>query len=64
MVIDWQDTAAVLMVAVAAAWLARGAWRRLRRRGAAGCPSCSGCAAERGETATPELLEIQPPEKS
>ena len=41
MVIDWQDLAALIMVAAAAAWLARGIWRWLWRR-LPGCPSCTG----------------------
>jgi hypothetical protein len=57
MVIDWQDSAAMIAVAGAAVWLARGIWRWLRRKAAAGCTSCSGC----GGTGGPKLVEIQPP---
>jgi hypothetical protein len=63
MVIDWQDLAALTMVAAATAWLARGIWRWLRRRGAAGCPSCTGCA-DHGASEAAKLIEIQPVEKS
>jgi hypothetical protein len=58
MVIDWQDIAVTVVVAAATFWLTRGIWRWLRRRGAAGCTSCSGCASH----AAPEaggLVEIE-----
>ena len=32
MVSDWQDIAALIVVAAAAVWLARGIWRWLRRK--------------------------------
>ena len=43
--VNWQDLAALVAVAMAAAYLATLAWRRLARRKTAGCGGCSNCAA-------------------
>jgi hypothetical protein len=59
MVIDWQDIAAFVTVAAAMTWLARGCWRWLRGTRAAGCPSCTGCAARSAAEAN-QLIAIQP----
>jgi hypothetical protein len=40
-----QDFLAILIVAIAAAFLAHRAWRRLIRRSGHACGSCAGCAA-------------------
>ncbi|NLY00278.1 MAG: hypothetical protein GXY83_29625 [Rhodopirellula sp.] len=59
MEIGWQDIAALVCVAAAAAYLVRGV---LRRRGdkSAGCAGCTGC---QGEPARRDLISIDPPRK-
>jgi hypothetical protein len=57
---NWQDAAALTMVALASLWIARGAWRWLRRKGSSGCPSCGGCASDHPPAA---LVKIDPPVK-
>lgn len=56
---DWQQAAAVLIVAVAAFWLLRRALRS--RDGAAGCGGCGGCAPSPPRRDASPLIRIDEP---
>jgi hypothetical protein len=57
--LDWQNLAALLVVAAAGVYLARVAWQSIARRKAAGCASCGSCPSGTSEK-QPQLFGIEP----
>ena len=57
----WQDLAALAIVAFAAIYLLRQAWRVVRRRPNGGCGGCSSCPTKPGSQKLVSLTIAQQP---
>jgi hypothetical protein len=54
-----QDLIAILIAAVAAAFLARRAWQQLKHRSSGACRTCAGCSSSNAVTIK-QLVTISP----
>ena len=55
---DWQNLSVLLLVGVAAAYLACAAWSSVARRKAAGCGGCGTCSAGTDKQAVIGVQEL------
>jgi len=60
MLYDWQTLTAGVLVLLAAGYLLRRSWRRLRGIGGQQCPNCTGCASAelRGSAADKQFVPL------
>ncbi len=55
--LDWQNLAAIAVVSITLAYVARRIWRKLTRRNGIGCGTCGDCPAEK--SAGLEVIGVQ-----
>ncbi|MEX0937547.1 MAG: hypothetical protein WDZ59_06780 [Pirellulales bacterium] len=60
----WQDTAALALVGLAVAYLARRWWLTWSGQKRAACGGCSGCGSSKPTTPTVVELTLTPPTRS